>query len=101
MKFKLYQLKHENIRKYGFMDSDFAKEHGLSLDDYEVTYEGEIESGRYIEGTLDNIFVKFNINRPEDFHGHSMSVSDIVEIGGEYWYTDGIGFTKLSYHDLF
>ena len=28
--------------------------------------------------TLEDIFERFNINRPNDFHGHSLSVSDVV-----------------------
>ena len=100
MKFKLFQLRHEEdtIRKYGFMDFDFAQEHGFSIEDYEVTYEGEIEAGRYIEETLENIWVKFNINRPEDFRGHSLSVSDIVQINGHFYYVEGIGFKVIDSH---
>lgn len=30
--------------------------------------------------TLDNIFETFNITHPEDYRGHSLSVSDIVQI---------------------
>lgn len=100
MKFKLYQLKHEEniIRKYGFMRFDFAKKHGFTIEDYENTYEGEIEEGRYIEETLENIFVKFNTNRPEDFKGHSLSVSDIVQINGHFYYVDSFGFKVIDSH---
>ena len=100
MKYTILQLKNIRDSRYAFMSYDYAKEHGLSLDDYDVVYEDEIETGRYIENTLENIFTKFNINRPEDFKGHSMSVSDIVILGGEYWYTDSFGFKKLNKHDL-
>ena len=100
MKYKILQLRDLKKVDYAFMHYDYAKEHGLSLDDYDVIYEGEIETGRYIENTLESIFTKFNINRPEDFKGHSMSVSDIVMLGGEYWYTDFSGFKKLDRHDL-
>ena len=100
MKYKILQLKDIKATNYAFMSYDFAKKHNFSLDDYSVVYEGEIEVGRYIENTLENIFTKFNINRPEDFKGHSMSVSDIVILGGEYWYTDSFGFKRLNKHDL-
>ena len=95
MKYEIWQLKKENLRAYGFMDYEWAKEHGFSLDDYEKTYDGEIESGRYIENTLDNVFVKFNMNRPEDFKGHSLSVSDIVVLNGEKFYCDSLGWKAI------
>lgn len=100
MKFKLFQLRHEEntIRKYGFMDFNFAENHGFSIEDYEVTYEGEIEADRYIEGTLENIFRKFNIDRPEDFRGHSLSVSDIIQSGGHFYYIEVIGFKLIDSH---
>lgn len=95
MKYEIWQLKDENWRAYGFMDYEFAAKHGFSLDDYEKVYEGEIETGRYIEGTLDNVFTKFNVNRPSDFEGHSLSVSDIVVLNGEKFYCDSFGWKKL------
>ena len=99
MKFKLYQIKKQLVSTgtYLFMSYNFAKNHGFDIRDYDVVYEGEIESGRYIEDTLENIFYMFNMQRPEDFKGHSMSVSDIVEINGEFFYTDSVGFKSLGY----
>lgn len=96
MRFKLYQLKDIKNCNYAFMWYSAAIKHGFSFDDYELVYEGNIQAGRYIEDTLENIFVRFNIARPSDFHGHSMSMSDIVEIGGEFYYTDDSGFKKIS-----
>ena len=49
--------------------------------------------------TLDNIFERFNIDRPEDFRGHSLSVSDVIVInrGAEItaYYVDSFGFQEL------
>lgn len=45
---------------------------------------------------LENIFEKFNIERPEDFKGHSLSVSDVVVLKNEAFYVDSIGFVKMS-----
>lgn len=33
---------------------------------------------------------------PETFMGHSLSISDVVEIGNMAYYVDNIGFKKLS-----
>ncbi len=47
----------------------------------------------------EQLFEKFNIARPGDFGGHSLSVSDIVAIkqGGRvsYYYCDSFGFQEL------
>ena len=50
--------------------------------------------------TLDNLFERFNIERPKnDFTGHSMSVSDVIIMnwGGRLtaYYVDSLGFTEL------
>ncbi len=50
---------------------------------------------------LEDLYVKFNINRPSDFTGHSLSVSDIVEIvrkdETKYYYYDDFGWTDITY----
>ena len=49
--------------------------------------------------TLDSLYEKFNIGRPVDFTGHSLSVSDVVAIkrDGEVTahYVDSFGYTEL------
>lgn len=46
--------------------------------------------------TLENIFERFNVDRPADFKGHSLSVSDIVALkqAGEVscHYVDSVGY---------
>lgn len=63
---------------------------------YSRVYSMEIES----TATLDDIYEKFNINKPPDFKGHSLSVSDIVVLnfGGETtaYYVNDIGFVKCA-----
>ena len=49
---------------------------------------------------LEGIFHQFNMNRPDDFRGHSMSVSDIIalKVNGEvsFHYVDSFGFKRLD-----
>lgn len=49
---------------------------------------------------MEDLYVKFNIDHPDDFRGHSMSVSDIValKVVGEvsFHYVDSVGFQKLE-----
>jgi len=37
-----------------------------------------VYKGNLKEMDLEDIFIKFNEDRPKDFQGHSLSVSDIV-----------------------
>lgn len=69
------------------------------IDHYEVVYVGELTpKGDQID-VLEGLYTKFNIDRPEDFKGHSLSVSDIValKVGGvvSSHYVDSIGFAEL------
>ena len=71
---------------------------GLAVDrkNYELVYTAPLDS----KTTLENIYRTFNTDdRPADFRGHSLSVSDVVVInrGGkeEAHYCDSIGFTPV------
>ena len=71
---------------------------GLTVDrkNYELVYTAPLDG----KITLENIYRTFNTDdRPADFRGHSLSVSDVVVInrGGkeEAHYCDSIGFTPV------
>ena len=53
---------------------------------YSLTYSGEIEDTK---AALGHISRRFNIERPEDFKGHSLSVSDIVTLGDKGFLCSG------------
>ena len=71
-----------------------------TIDHYEVVYNGPIEQSAGAAEQLEGLYTKFNIDRPEDFRGHSMSVSDIValKVAGEVscYYVDAYGFVELQ-----
>ena len=97
MKYEIWQLKNENHRAYGFMDYEWALEHGFKLSDYEKVYEGELNDNAAWDEEiyLELLFKIFNVNRPEDFKGHSLSVSDIVDLNGKKFYCDSWSWKKL------
>lgn len=95
MKYKLLQIKDIENCSYMFSSFNFAQQKGFSLYDYEIVYEGEIEDYS-IEYTLEKLFEIFNTFPPKDFRGHSMSVSDVVELNGVYYYCDHVGFKKIT-----
>lgn len=67
-----------------------------NLRDYNVIYTSEIVDDNKSELMLcEDIFRIFNSNYPEDYLGHSLSISDIVAINGNYYYCDNFGFVKL------
>ena len=97
--YQIYQLKEDpSLRDYRFLSLEIMKKHDLkfSPENYNLIYSGTVETGT----TLDALYQKFNVDRPEDFTGHSLSVSDVVTIhtNGKWqaWYVDSIGFTDVS-----
>ena len=93
MNYKIYQVDPHNC-DYAFEWWSWAKDR-FNFKDYTLTYEGEIEV-EDINKTLEDLFTKFNIERPEDFKGHSLSVSDIIELDGKYYYCDNVGWTEIT-----
>ena len=67
----------------------------INRSNYELKYSAPLTP----DTTLDNIYDQFNINRPADFTGHSLSVSDIVVLhrNGQdtAHYVDSIGFADV------
>lgn len=86
---KIYQLK--SGIKYKFKSYLFARENGFTINDYNCVYEYRRRS----DYKLDDVFYEFNIHHPDDFRGHSLSVSDIVEMDGIKWYCDDIGWSRI------
>ena len=92
--YTLYQLPSSNEHKFlGYNESTF---NGI---DYVGVYTGTINSAKDTNLQIcEKLFEKFNVNPPEHFAGHSMSISDVIRLdnGGEvkYYYCVGIyGFT--------
>ena len=93
----IYQLKKSEERTYQFMGMREASSFGFEIhgEDYELIYSDRLG----MEDTLNSLYEKFNINHPQDFTGHSLSVSDVVVMrkNGESkaYYVDSFGFTEL------
>ena len=81
MKYEIYQLKEDTMEqvKLRFMASDQAAAlGGIHRENYRLVYEGNVETRKDAQQTLDGLFRRFNIDRPTGFEGHSLSVSDII-----------------------
>ena len=68
---------------------------------YECTYALKADSNIPRERLLEQQYMTFNIQRPEDFTGQSLSVSDIVALKRNglisYHYCDWAGYKELDY----
>lgn len=69
--------------------------------DIEAAYVAELPTNPHVsqDAMLEGLYTKFNLDHPEDFRGHSLSVSDIVALKTDsvvsYHYVDSIGFKEL------
>ena len=109
-KYGIYQLKHnpeldhlrfegtESLKRMGITKNNFD---AIKPENYELIYVGELsELQEQTQGeTLEVIYEQFNIAHPEDYRGHSLSVSDIVVLHqngkNSAHFVDSFGFTRL------
>ncbi len=96
--FGIYQLNDSpEARDIHFMNSDFLEMKGIAItrENYDLVYTAPLEEGT----SLEDIFTQFNIDRPEDFRGHSLSVGDVVVLhqNGENscHFVDSFGYKEV------
>lgn len=101
--FEIYQIKRgEEYHDLRFEPFERLVTQGVTPDfnNYEKVYEGSnaILNTRSndINAKLEAVFEKFNIDHPEDFRGHSLSVSDVVIMEDKPFYVDRVGFKPLQ-----
>lgn len=101
MEYGIYQIKKELIHDFGFLSFEDSEringEGSVRLDNYDSVYEFDLESSSNV--SLDDIYFVFNERRPDDFEGHSLSVSDVVRVGNDCYYCDSFGWKKLDWRD--
>lgn len=97
-RFGIYQLKDtEEARDIHFMGMDYLESKGIAVtkENYELLYTAPLEEGT----SLEDIYTRLNIDRPADFRGHSLSVSDVVVLhqNGENTshYVDSFGYREV------
>lgn len=98
--YRIYQIREDlpGRRDLSFIPYDVLHSMGekVRFENYSLIYEGTTA----VETTLEDLFVMFNMNHPEGFRGHSLSVSDVVVVRetGEWtgYYVDSFGFRKLE-----
>ena len=97
---RIWQLKSDSNLELRFRAYDeVLKVSGEpSRENYNVVFDGGLDTN-----DLESIYTKFNINHPSDFKGHSLSISDVVELydesSSEFHYVDQFGFKAIEFAD--
>ena len=96
--FSIYQLKRgDETRDYRFEPYDRLRAAGLSVEaaNYDLIYTAPLAP----DMTLGDISIRFNIDHPADFKGHSLSTSDVVVLhqNGQdtAHYADSYGYREV------
>lgn len=101
--YAIYQLKRDDTTAdIRFMNSEYLQKKGIEpqYENYELVYTGALtKDGSQVE-KLEDLYRIFNVEHPQNFVGHSLSVSDIVALKQagvvSYHYVDSIGYKELT-----
>ena len=101
--YAIYQLKRDDATAdIRFMNYEYLQKKGIDpqYENYELVYTGALtQDGSQIE-KLEDLYRTFNVEHPQDFTGHSLSLSDIVALKQSgvvsYHYVDSIGYKELT-----
>ena len=95
---RVWQLKpevdiHMKFIGYEEMNREFGPPNS---ENYQVVYDGAAQTN-----DLEALYTKFNTELPESFTGHSLSMSDVLELydeqGSTFHYVDRIGFKQIDF----
>lgn len=103
---KIFQINSDkDINKVKFMPYKYVKEFDFSI--YDEVWSGDVSNSKYDfkYNSLDRVYEIFNLYHPKDFKGHSLSISDVVQVINSdkrdnveegYYYCDSFGWEKLD-----
>ena len=103
MKINIYQInRNRDTQQLKFMGLDAVRKVLRSAEPdcaaYDKVYSGDVKCRN-----LEDVFVLFQSGRPEGFQGHSLSVSDVVEVEDAasitpgFYFCDSIGFKEIPF----
>ena len=102
MKYQIYQIADIRNCMYAFIGWDMAKEK-FNSKDYKLVYSGVLddEYNNVDASALNYLYEVFNIRHPEDFKGHSLSVSDVIILTNDkcerkIYYCDWFGWENIK-----
>lgn len=97
---RVWQLKPEvdiHIKFIGY--EELTKQFGEpDPHNYQLVFEGEVDTN-----DLEALYEKFNMAHPPGYQGHSLSMSDVVELydetGSSFHYVDRFGFRTVDFEN--
>lgn len=103
MKINIYQVNSDRDKnRVLFMDlqhiEKYQGDHDVDCEIYDKVFSGKVDCK-----TLEDIYVLFNTKLVENHHGHSLSVSDIVEVVDDlnvdegFYFCNNFGFTRVEF----
>ena len=104
MKIKVYQINSDKDEdRMMFMAYDrlelFQGSSEIDCKIYDKVYDKEVDCSN-----LEEVYTLLNINHPADYRGHSLSVSDVVEVYESdaiphgFYFCDSFGFKQVTFH---
>lgn len=103
MKLAVYQIDSErDTERLKFISLDYLEQRGHEKPDagiYNKVFDGELDC---VE--LEQVYYELNNGRPAGFYGHSLSVSDVVEVKEQvgdtepgFYFCNEVGFTEVVF----
>lgn len=95
---RIWQLKPDFDVECRFVSyEEMTKKHGeIDLANYVSVFDGEIDTN-----DLEEIYTVFNLHPADDFVGHSLSMSDVIELYSEnesnFHYVNRFGFKEIEF----
>ncbi len=98
---RIHQMKKDTPILLRFISLNDREKKGYgspAASEYETVYEAETD-----EADLEAIWERFNTNPPKEFEGHSLSISDVVELSAKgvsrFFYIDRTDFVEITFRE--
>ena len=97
-KVRIWQLKPSSDFSMRFISFDeLMKNFGKpDKNNYKVVFDGELPTDN-----LESIYEICNLNQPDGYEGHALSISDVIELydtQSKFYYVDKIGFKEIDFN---
>lgn len=103
MDIKIYQIDHErDIHNVKFMSLDRIEKY-QGRPDVDSSIYNAVWVGSVNAENLEDVYRIFNVNHPQDYTGHSLSVSDVVQVlsdgnSSTFYFCDSFGFKRIEFN---
>jgi len=94
IKYKIYQKPFGSLGLFEVL-ACMATSVKIDLGEYQEIWSGKILSSSVKQALVD-LFYIFNNDHPPGYAGRSLSVSDVKEIDGDYYFCQAVGWLKVE-----